>query len=166
MCSEIIFGSRGHFFLCGGGGRTRTERSYCVFKLTPLFWKQMVLYRRMKMSYSFFRQGRKIYGSCERDRDLLSSKVNIEPALKEFIGHQGHSKLRRGSEHTSCRKEKTCVYLNWFVMFFISVSFQHMWPITLQTEEHPVSCALKWHNGIWKTSLSNRLIYVFHIFTA
>lgn len=42
-------------------------------------------------------------------RHLLSSKVDVEPALQDFIGHQRHSKLRRGPKHSSWRNR-----WNWY----------------------------------------------------
>lgn len=38
-------------------------------------------------------------------RHLLSSKVDVEPALEELVGHQGHAKLRGGATHPSWRTE-------------------------------------------------------------
>lgn len=38
--------------------------------------------------------------------NLLSSKVNIKPSLQKFISHQGHTKLRGGAAHASCREDE------------------------------------------------------------
>lgn len=43
-------------------------------------------------------------------RDLLSSEVDVEPALQELIGDEGHAKLRGGPEHSSWETGENHIY--------------------------------------------------------